>query len=657
MKVRSLTNKWKEFLFAFSGFGPNLLMVLMGAYFTDAINPSAMTTANVDVNYQIFASGACYILPLVFPALYAIGKVFDGIIDVPFAHITDTLSTKWGRRRPAIAVCFIPMVLSYAMCWWPIGGVENPTLNTIWIIFWSIIFFATYTMCLIAFYGSLSTVCEDEPQRLRVSTYKSFFDTISYCLVYALVPLLLSITKMHINEFVLIIGLPFMLTMIIPLFMIKEGEKYGYPENEGLLPEKVTFKESLKLTFRNKTFANWLAVNCCTFFGLQMFLVGMNAMIMGGMGMDGIGMTILNTCAFAPVPVMLYLFTKVKAKKGIRFTYQTCLVAFAISIMSFFIGSTLIMGDNTTVKMVIGCVGGVVGSWAIGAFFMMPYMITAQISAVEEQLTKKNHSAMYFAANALLTSIVGAISGTLIYEIIKNVFFSTSGGITWAQSSVINGEVIDAVDKAATNLGLADSSTVFNLGTTLVPFIVAIACIVGALLAFKMPKDYTPANVGRELKKQYPDLDISSVENDNEYSKTEKGEIIFVQIGLSILSGFIFGFIWVAYLFNSIKEIVKDFKVKLGYFLSCFIPFIQIIFIMKAHSKLRMEAKKRGMKMLKQPWYAIQMATYIVLSIMFPILPINVITLAFLQRYVNEIYAKDSCEKQEEEKLLNTVEA
>ena len=116
MKVRSLNNKWKEFLFAFSGFGPNLLMVLMGAYFTDAINPSAMSTVE-GVNYQIFASGACFILPAVFPILYALGKVFDGIIDVPFAHITDTLSTKWGRRRPAIAVCFIPMVVSYAMCW------------------------------------------------------------------------------------------------------------------------------------------------------------------------------------------------------------------------------------------------------------------------------------------------------------------------------------------------------------------------------------------------------------------------------------------------------------------------------------------------------------------------------------------------------------
>ena len=65
-----------------------------------------------------------------------------------------------------------------------------------------------------------------------------------------------------------------------------------------------------KLTFKNKPFMRWCLVNCCSFFGLQMFLVAMNAMILGSMNMNGTQMAILNTSAFAPVPVMLYLFNK-----------------------------------------------------------------------------------------------------------------------------------------------------------------------------------------------------------------------------------------------------------------------------------------------------------------------------------------------------------
>ena len=77
-----------------------------------------------------------------------------------------------------------------------------------------------------------------------------------------------------------------------------------------------------------------------------MFLGGMNSMILGGMGFDGLGMTILNTCAFAPVPVMLYLFGKLKAKKGMRFAYQTCLLAFAVAILGFVFGSLYVCGPD-----------------------------------------------------------------------------------------------------------------------------------------------------------------------------------------------------------------------------------------------------------------------------------------------------------------------
>lgn len=622
LKRKSLDKKWKELLFAFSGFGPNFLMVLMGAYFSDAINPVALGNES----FQAIASGTCFILPLVFPILNAIGKVFDGVIDIPFGYITDTLSTKWGRRRPTIAVCFIPMVLSFAMCWFPIGGADGQTLNTIWIFLWSIVFFATYTMCLISFYGSLSTTCCDEPQRLRVSGFKSFFDTISYCLVYALVPLLLDLFHIHIDKFVFIC-LPLMLTMIIPLFLIKEGAKYGYPENEGLSPEKVSIWQSLKLTFGNRLFLRWTAVNCCTFFGLQMFLVGMNAMIVGGMAMSGAEMALLNTCAFAPVPICLYLFNKLKAKKGIRFAYQTCLLAFAVGIMSFFFGSTLVTGGNKTLQYIIGCAGGVIASWAIGSFFMMPYLVPAQVSSVEEKLTGKNHSAMYFAANAVTTSIVGAISGSLIYENIKNLFFSTSA------SGV---KIAETYEKAAELFGVAQPQ-VFNLGTMLVPFIVCLTCLIGFALAFKMPKDFTPELVAKELKKFNPALDISEYENGTvEPVKEEKGEILFVQIGLSILSGFLFGFIWLGFMLKSLKELIGQKLTGLVWALSCLLPFVHIYYAINMHNQLAVVAKEKGVKLSGS------LPLYIITGILFPLMPINVIALSVLQHDINKIYAADA---------------
>ena len=223
-KFKNLDKTWKEILYAASGFGPNLMMVLMGAFFTDAINPAALDIASNPGKIVQTITGTCLVAPALFSILWFIGKAFDGIIDVPFASLTDNLKTKWGRRRLPIAICFIPMVASYVLCWIPISA-TNVIANTIWFFVWSIIFFATYTMNLIAFYGSLSTVCYDEKQRVRVSSFKSFFDTISYVAVYALVPLILGLANINIDKLVFMLS-PLMITMIIPLFMIKEGDKW-----------------------------------------------------------------------------------------------------------------------------------------------------------------------------------------------------------------------------------------------------------------------------------------------------------------------------------------------------------------------------------------------------------------------------------------------
>ena len=549
-KFKTLDKTWKEILFSASGLGPNLLMVLMGAYFTDALNPAALDLSTHADKIVQTISGTCLVVPALFPLFWFLAKTFDGIIDVPFAALTDNLKSRWGKRRTPIAFCFIPMVLSFAMCWLPISQTDT-LANTIWVFIWSLIFFSTYTMSLISFYGSLSTVCYDDKQQERVASLKSFFDTISYVIAYALVPLILSVTKIHIDKLVFIL-LPTMLTMLIPIFMIKEGDKWeqklkedGYEIVEESKKEHVSMIESLKLTFSNKPFLKWCLVNCCAFFALQMFLVSMNALILGGMGLGSLEMSILNTCAFAPVPIMLYLFRKLSEKKGLRFAFQTCLLAFVVAISSFIIGNSYVSGDNYSLKMIIGIAGSVLGSWSIGSFFMMPYLIPVKISAAEEKMGIKNHSAMFFAAQALTTSFVGAVASSLVYENIKTLFISTeAGGVVRAVDTTDNvtGVITPAIQNASEAFGVSIDS-VYNLGTLLVPVIVAICCILGFILSFKMPKHFSTKEVA---------LDLGLEKEYNEYAKSlppekEKAfepESLIINNALWVLSGSIFGYIW-----------------------------------------------------------------------------------------------------------------
>ena len=624
-RFRNLNSIGKEILYAASGFGANLMMIIMGAYFSDAVNPAALGTGASALLQSI--SGTCLIVPVLFAILGVIGKVFDGLIDIPFASITDNLKTKWGRRRLPIAICIIPMIVSFILCWIPVFG-DNQLGNTIWIFAWQIIFFATYTMNLIAFYGSLSTVCADEKQRLRVSSFKSFFDTICYVLTYALVPVLLKSFNIHIDKFVFILS-PIMLTMLIPLFMIKEGEKWekkmiaeGYDITPLAEEKQVGLAKSFGGSFKNKPFMAWTVVNCCSFFGLQMFLVAMNALILGGMGLDAMGMTILNTCAFAPVPLMLYLFNKLKKRKGIRFAYQIALLSFAIAIMSFLIGSQLVMGDKTTAKIIIGCIGGVCGSFGIGAFFMMPYMIPAQISSVEEKLKKENKSAMYFAVQAFTTSVVGAIASYGIYEIIKNYFFSTeASGLLFATSS---DPEVKAIEVAADKFGVAQSA-VFNLGTFLVPIIVCVFCLVGFAFSFRMLKNYSPKEVAYSLglgeeyeanRKLFPE--------EKEYAF--EGSSLIVLNALWVLTGSIMGWIWEYQMVGEVNTFGKKISKLLVIPCICLPPF-QAVLVFLLNKEVEKKCDELGIKYQKDG----------ILAVISSALCLSCVGLSLVQHKLNKI--------------------
>lgn len=479
MKKVSLNKRWKEVLFAATGFGPNLLMVLMMAYFTDAVDPVGLVS---DIGFWSY--GQTVIFAVIFGVLWTIGRVFDGIIDVPLAAFTDNLKNKTGKRWVAILIAVVPMVVSFALCWLPVFGMKGELSigqqigNSIWIFFWSIVFFASYTLALITFYGALSDVCTDQTQRARVSAYKSVFDTISYALVYAAIPAIFKAVGMPIWQ-VALYGTPLMITILIPIFMSRKAE-----EQEKFVPsveKAVPIGTSIKLTLQSKPFMKWTLVNCIAFFGLQMFLVAQNALISGVMQLGAGYAAILNTCAFAPVPLMLYLFNRLRKRVGVRPVFQSALLSFGLCIFSFCLGSQWFWGDSLMPKLIIGAIGGVIGSWGIGAFFMMPYLIPTSIASVEEEVTGKNHSAMYFAIQALATSIVGAIASSLVYNYIKQ-WTSPSG------QYVLN---------TTTN---EMEQMFWKNGVSMVPFIVSIACIAGFFFCFLMPKRYTARTTYMDIK-------------------------------------------------------------------------------------------------------------------------------------------------------------
>ncbi|MBR5261139.1 MAG: MFS transporter [Oscillospiraceae bacterium] len=413
--------RWQIPLFAFASFGPCMLSTIISVYLVDALQ-----TAGFGANLEQWTFAAKTIIAVgLFSILKAVANLMDGLVEVPVATIVQNLKTPWGRRRPAILVGIVVMTLAYVLFCFPISNEEYSVANSIWCGVLLTVFVSFFTLAINALFGTYAEITANDNDRIFLTNMKAFFDTIQYSIAYALIPVFIGF-GVNIRQ----IGLymtPLVLTIVIALVLIKEDStmpgavvKYGEDVGKEVEEESMTMVEGLRLTLSNKAFRAWLVIHGCFNLGLQMFLSGQNVLISGPMGLNGFQIAIINSTAFAPVPLMLFFYRKVMAKKGYRFAFQTALASFALG-MVFMSAAYVIWFPNTMVRLILGATGGVISSYGIGAFFSAPTAMPTQIAAEEKKRTGKSHPSMYFALQGIVNSIVGAIGPGLIWVNLRNV--------------------------------------------------------------------------------------------------------------------------------------------------------------------------------------------------------------------------------------------
>ena len=500
-----LKNKRREFLYALSVFGPNLIFTMLMAYFTTAVDPR---NVRKDVGLwaqlvQTNSEGVLEGMPIVvtalfgfiglFGILFTVGRIFDALINVPLAAKLDRMKDKYARLRLPILIAFVPLATGAAALCLPLVKTPESMLNTFWFFAALIVFVTAYSLSMVAFYSGLSSICKDRAQRARVSFFKSFIDTVQYAFAYALIPLILSglrDTDLNIMHLILM-SIPLMATLFIPVIMSK-GHKDNAAESTNASPnaaleakeeepKKVGIIASLMFVIKNKAFWSWMLVAFAYFMGLQLFLTMQNELISGVLHLSVEYAALLNAAAFGPVPIMLFFYNKIMKKKGIRFALQVSLLSFAAGILCFSLGSAMFFPNSIVPRIIINAIGGTIASFSIGAFFMMVLMVPGQVAAVELKVTKHRNSGMYFAGQGIVIGIASAIAtGLLANNALRGI------GEFFVASSLAEGGTYN-----------------IPIGGFITPFVVAFLSLVAFGLAFLMPKSYDAKTIGKLFDSNY----------------------------------------------------------------------------------------------------------------------------------------------------------
>ena len=444
-----MMKKWQEPLFAIGGFGTSFMYTVQSTYLLTRYFPAQ---TDLDAGRAILL-----IVPWIMSILMMVARVFDGVIDIPIASWTDRLFRRTGKRYPAILIGMVPMILAYVAMW----IAPSPDMASIWNVVWvsvlSIIYFFSYTLVAVPYLSSLSDMVADQRSRVRVASWQAFFNTIGYCLAYTVVPLLRDVfTKgsdlQHGMTTTALILSPAMLFMLIPVFFVFRKNTRDVkvdPPQDG--EEKLTMWNSLKIAVKNKAFRQYLLSYLFSYFGLMLFLGGMDYINRDILGLtEGWKIAVMNTAAFAPIPLMLWLFNKINRKWGVKWAFRTGVLCFIVAMATFTAGWTKIAGE--TMPFYIGMIAGTFGSFAIGAFFTVPYAIPSQIAAEEAQKTGVNRCGMYFAVQGFVNQLVGALATSVVLVNLLTVSFG-----------------------------------VFNTGAIFVAPVVIVACIFSYIFAGKLP--------------------------------------------------------------------------------------------------------------------------------------------------------------------------
>ena len=402
--MEKITSRKKLALYGCSGMGVNMLTLMVGSYLCSALLVGGFedhVESWTYLNRDLVVAG-------LWAVLVFLAKALDGIIDLPLASFADRLNTKFGRRKTAIVLGFVPMIISYLLFLVPLKP-EATLLNTVWFGVLLCIFYTFYTLTMLTFYATFSEICASEQDTVFVSNIKSICDVVYFILGFALVPVFVS---MDVNiRIVALIFLPLSLTMLIPMFLLKENG-----ENENKSVRSLTLGSAMATSFKNKSFIYWMFTTSVMTIGLQLFLGGINELFSS----TGLNMTVVMASSFVPVPFTLILYNYIVKRKGLAFAYRYVLTVFSIGMMVMYVCN--VNSDNMTklALTMVAILGGVFVSFAIGAFFSITYTVPTHLAQQEFEQTGKTVATMFFAVQGVFEGVASGIATGLILVTLKN---------------------------------------------------------------------------------------------------------------------------------------------------------------------------------------------------------------------------------------------
>lgn len=338
--------------------------------------------------------------------LLTLGSVWDAIIDPFIGHWSDTLASRWGRRRPFLMFGAPAAALFLVLIWTP-PSAGSVTLNAVYFMLITMAYFTTFSLVGIPYDATLPEMAPETHERVNLSYWKNLFGLLGV-LIGSLASAAL-FDSLGPAAMGLVVGVVGLVTIWLSLPALRHvGRPLGKP---------IGAVEGLKITLRNRQFMILFVTTLFVHLAYQMLLANMPYFVTLVLGKEesdvGTFLGVLIVVMGAAGPLWTLWNRKLSQHKLLTIAMVGLAAA---SVLAFCVG-----GISEAGEMMQGLGALVPMAVMLGGYFIIVYAMMGNVVDYDEMLTGRRREAIYYGAFSFANGL-GISVGTLILPLLLKGF-------------------------------------------------------------------------------------------------------------------------------------------------------------------------------------------------------------------------------------------
>jgi GPH family glycoside/pentoside/hexuronide:cation symporter len=330
------------------------------------------------------------------------GKLsWDMINDILCGYISDRTRSRWGRRRPYLFFCAVPMGLSFWLMFSLPIGLKGAA--AFFAVLGTALLYDTFcTMIVMAYYSMTAELTLDYDERTSLTTVRVVFNAVGYILGAAAATLLASMLRNSLavteqgawSAVGLIFGFLAAVTVLITAVMVRQKPVLE-PE-----PSKLPPLSALASALKNGPFLRYTAIQMLISVTFTLVTTMLPYFVIYQLGMEG-QLPVIMFLLLITLTIFLTPCSMSARKIGKAKTYALGLSIACAAMLAAF----LLPPRATGFIFIISAVAGL----GFSSQWVCPHSMMPDVIEYDELLTGERREGIFYGMSAMVTKVTGAL--------------------------------------------------------------------------------------------------------------------------------------------------------------------------------------------------------------------------------------------------------